>query len=339
MKTSFALLILSILGLLPYSGQAADAAAEEPEEIVVVGRQPGPPLWKVSNGDKVLWIFPYLSPIPKDMVWESDRVERVIAESQEYIGRPYQEANTSPLLLANPVNWVRGYRLMKRIARNPDGASLEESLPPDVYARYAVLKAKYFPREDDFEHQRPLFVVDPMTGRIERAEGLVDGNAILDTITKLARRNRDMKRTDVYIEVDLEGSFGELAERIETLMESVSREQEQACFEQQVRHMEEDLGNMKNRANTWAQGYVDEFRNIPLVGEEANVCIALLMDSSEQELLVDGNARITQAWLDAVDAALATNASTFAVLDINELLRPDGYLSKLRERGYEIREP
>lgn len=333
-------LVASALSLSPFASMAAEpASTEAPEEIIVVGRQPGPPLWKVSKGEHVLWIFPHLSLIPKDIVWESDRVERVIAGAQEYIGSPHVEADTSPFLLANPINWVRGYRLLKRLQRNPDGASLEESLSADVYARYAALKAKYFPREDKFEDMRPLLVGGQITSLIQEEEGLVDGGDILDKIMKLARRNRGMERTNVYIEIDLQGGFGELAERAENMMESLSREQEQACFEQQVRHLEEDLANMKSRANTWAQGYVDEFRNIPLVGEESNACVELVMGSSEQELLVDGNARIKQAWLDAVEKALANNASTFAVLDINELIRPDGYLKALRERGYDIREP
>lgn len=337
MKTPMPLaLVASLLCLLPPVCEAAD---EAPEEIIVTGRLPGPPLWKVSKDDHVLWIFPHLSFIPKDMIWVSDRVERVIAESQEYIGNPHIEANTSPLLLANPINWVRGYRLVKRLQRNPDGSSLEESLSPDVYARYAALKEKYFPDEDKFEDMRPLLVGGQMTGIIQEEAGLVEARDILDQIMKFARRNRGMERTNVYVEIDLNGGFGELAKRAETMMDSISREQEQACFEQQVRHMEEDLENMKSRANTWAQGYVDEFRNIPLVGEETNACLDLVLGSSEAELVLDGNERIRQAWLAAVDAALAKNTSTFAVLDINDLLRPDGYLKDLRERGYDIREP
>jgi hypothetical protein len=334
MKTK--ILFAAILSVMPLASGAADAV---PEEIIVTGRLPGPPLWKVSKGEHVLWIFPHLSPIPKDMIWVSDRVERVIAESQEYIGTPHIEADTSPLLLANPINWVRGYRLMKRLQRNSDGSSLEESLSPDVYARYAALRAKYFPDEDKFEDMRPLLVGGQMTGMIQEQEGLVDGGEILDQIMKFARRNRGMERTNVYVEIDLNGSFGELADRAETMMESFSREQEAACFEQQVRHMEEDLANMKSRANTWAQGYVDEFRNIPLVGEESNACVQLALGSSEQEMLVDGTIRLRQVWLDAVEKALEENTSTFAVLEINELLRPGGYLKELRERGYEIREP
>lgn len=34
-------------------------------EVLVVGRQPGPGLWRVSKGDHDLWIFATLAPLPK----------------------------------------------------------------------------------------------------------------------------------------------------------------------------------------------------------------------------------------------------------------------------------
>ena len=105
------------------SSQTAEVG-ETLEEIVVVGRQPGPPMWRVSKGDHVLWIFPHLSPVPKDMIWETDKVAVVIAKSQEAIGLPRVYWTASPLLLLNPVNIFRGLRLAKRLSRNPDGATL-----------------------------------------------------------------------------------------------------------------------------------------------------------------------------------------------------------------------
>jgi hypothetical protein len=41
----------------------------------------------------------------------------------------------------------------------------------------------------------------------------------------------------------------------------------------------------------------------------------------------------------AAEAALRDNASTFALLPISELLKPDGYLAKLQARGYEVEAP
>lgn len=331
--------LLLAIAALPPALAAAVAPAEVPEEIVVVGRQPGPPLWKVSNGDKVLWVFPYLSLVPKDMEWESGRVARVIASSQEYIGMPRQEAGTSPLLFLNPVNLVRGYRLLRRLQRNPDGSTLEQALSPQVYARFAALKAEHFPHNDDLEQMRPVFAGGRMAILVREAEGLTESGHILAAIRKHVRRNRAMKSTDIAVELELRGSFRELADRAETLLDSLPREQEQACFEQRIHHFEQDLAHIKSRANTWAQGYIDEFRDIPLVGDDGNTCLELILQSSEQRTLVDANARLDQMWLDAAQAALATNTSTFAVLDINDLLRDDGPISKLRAMGYEIREP
>ena len=44
-------------------------------------------------------------------------------------------------------------------------------------------------------------------------------------------------------------------------------------------------------------------------------------------------------WLENADRALSDNDSTFAILPLKDLLRPDGPLSRLRERGYEVLEP
>jgi len=50
-------------------------------------------------------------------------------------------------------------------------------------------------------------------------------------------------------------------------------------------------------------------------------------------------AQSKEQWLQAVDAALATNPSSVATRPIQELLRPEGVLDTLRKRGYRIEEP
>ena len=44
-------------------------------------------------------------------------------------------------------------------------------------------------------------------------------------------------------------------------------------------------------------------------------------------------------WFAAVDAALAKNVVTFAVLDIGQMVGPDGYLAKLKAKGYTVLAP
>jgi hypothetical protein len=337
--TRFATLLALVLVPL---GSIAAETAETPEVIVVTGRLPGPPLWKVSNGDKVLWIFPLLDWVPRDMVWENERVARVIAESQEVLGLPQWGWGPSKLVRINPISIARNKRLNRRLDRNPDGGTLEENLPPELYARFAALQARYFPETDYPRERRPARVGRWMMNWIRRQEGLVNGEDILKAIERLERRNRNIKKTEILVSTVID-TYDEYEDRTEAAYASLSPEQEQGCFERQVRHMEEDLDGLKSRANSWAQGYVDEFRNAPLaiVAWEAVQCADVwLGDSSpERETMASMRTQAHQMWLDAAESALATNASTFAVLPIDELVTEDGLLSKLKAQGYEVREP
>lgn len=329
-----------ILLLLPVLLPALSVAqSDEPDEVIVTGRLPGPPLWRVSNGDNVLWIFAYLSPIPQDMQWESARAEGMINRSQEFIGMPDADVSISPLVQWNPINIVRGMRLAKRLSRNPDNQTLADVVPPALYQRFAALKAKYFPEDRDIEQLRPMLAGQSMMRQIQRKEGLGPAEDILKRIQRMARRNRGMERTDPEVDVRIKGGYRSLANRVEAMAESIRGEQEIACFEWYVSRMENDLEAMKSRANSWALGYIDEFRDIPLRWGEDDPCFNVVLGSTETETINDVLAQREQRWLEAAEKALANNASTFAVLRINELLDENGLLAQLKARGYSVREP
>jgi uncharacterized protein YbaP (TraB family) len=318
---------------------APDAAAEPVEVVVVTGVQPGPPLWRVINGANVLYIFPTLTPVPKDMEWESGRVERVLAQSQEAIFEPDVQPQFSTRILFNPINIFRGMRLVNRLSANPDDATIDAVLPPDLYARYHALKVKYFPRDDEPEEMRPIFAGAMLSERILKEEDLDTGNTIEKELGRLIRRTDGLRQTQIIAMADFTGSFSEVAERVERMIQSLPPELERQCFEQEIHRLETDLEAMKSRANAWAQGRIDQFRGIPLPGDVNDACEAMLFESSEFETLEQLVKELDRRWLEAAERALANNTSTFAVLDIVELIGEDGLLAELRARGYEIREP
>jgi hypothetical protein len=49
--------------------------------------------------------------------------------------------------------------------------------------------------------------------------------------------------------------------------------------------------------------------------------------------------RVKAAWLTAAEQALATHASSVAVLSVDEILKPNGSLAGLRQKGYRVEEP
>lgn len=311
-----------------------------PDEVVVVtGRVPGPPLWRVSRGEHILYIFPTLSPVPDGMIWDSERIATVLGESQQVLFAPDVDADFSTTVLLNPVNLFRGASLVRRVSRNPDGATLEEVLPPELFARYQAIRTRYFPRDRKPEELRPVLAGTQLAERVLEEEGLVSGDVVSKELEKLIRRNRGLEQTKIEVVMDLKGSFSDLSERIEALFASLSREQELACFAEQLRRIESELEAMKSRANAWARGYIDEFRGIPLPGDVDDACLLLLYESSEFETIAQLRQDLSDRWLDAAEQALAMNPSSFAILDIVELLREDGMLAELRARGYEIREP
>jgi hypothetical protein len=62
-------------------------------------------------------------------------------------------------------------------------------------------------------------------------------------------------------------------------------------------------------------------------------------DSSEFETIEQLYRELDDRWLAAAERALAANDTTFAILDIVDLLREDGLMAEIRALGYEVAAP
>jgi hypothetical protein len=136
-------LLAALAATLPISapGRVAPAGAEPAApafaaivEIDVTGERPGPRMWKVSKGDHVLWVMGTLEPLPKRMTWRSKAVEDVLEQSQEVLpSRPAFGFSW------NPIAALRLYWQWRGFQKNPDHATLQQTLPPALYARFSAL--------------------------------------------------------------------------------------------------------------------------------------------------------------------------------------------------------
>jgi hypothetical protein len=177
-----------------------------------------------------------------------------------------------------------------------------------------------------------------MISIVQEQEGLQPNADVLKEIRRLVRRNRGMKKTEIEISRKIDGNYRALANRAENFMNELSPELEQACFATRLERLEQDIDGMKRRANAWAEGYVDELREIQVPDEE-RPCENLLRSSTEYALVEELRGQADAMWLDAAEQALNTNKSTFAVLRMNDLLSEDGLFAKLKARGYQAIEP
>ena len=299
---------------------AAAGAAEPPEELTVTGRYPGPPLWKVSSGTHELWIFGTLPVIPKDITWGSIIVERVIARADEVLLPPGVDAAAR-----NPFRYVGLFFRVRKLTRNEDGAPLKDVLPAELYARYAAVRERYDgPRS--YEQERPVVVAGRLYARAIDQSALTFGGKLRASIDRLAKDAR-VKRTDTEIRADPKDLLDAAQE--------LSRQAEVDCFATVLTSIENDLPGIAARARAWAVGDISELRRFDYPDIEGE-CLSF---AGTSEGLRDTLRRVEDAWLEAAQRALAANGTTFATLSVGELLRPDGPLSRLRELGYEVREP
>jgi len=297
------------------------------EEVIVSGEQPGPPLWKVSRGEHVMWVLGTIIPLPKKMTWHSKEVESVIGHAKQIIAQETVSAN---------IGFFRGMRLLPaalRARKNPDGAELMDIIPPDLYARWAKLKAVYIGRDKGVESWRPMLAGFELYSKALDRSGLARTNVIWPTIRQIAKKH-DVPIIDTELKVDVDDPKGLLKD-----FSTTPRDVDIACFRATIERLETDLEPMKQRAAAWAVGDVETLQRLMTRTQESTCTDAVTSVPRLQDEYKKIRARALSEWMALVERALATNDVTLAILPMTDLLSPTGRLSQLQAKGYLVEKP
>jgi len=219
------------------------------------------------------------------------------------------------------------------VRNNPDGRRLEELMPIQLYARWLALKAEYLGYDQDVEKWRPIFAAFHLYRKAVDAAGLSYSPVVWPVAKKSAKKHR-VKITTPTVSVKVEKPRALIKEFKDEPLDDLP------CFTSAIERLESDLGLLRARANAWATGDIAALRAMTDLNE-ASACIAAIMNAQvlRERGLTELPARLEAAWLAEAQRALASNASTVAVLPMRDILRPDGYLAGLRARGYVVDEP
>lgn len=302
-------------------------AADEVEEVLVIGEQPGPSLWRVYKGDHVMWVMGTLSPLSKNMHWQSKKVETIVAESQEFIREPGVKVDVS--------FWGKMTLLPSLIGikNNTDGKKLVDVLPPALYERWSVLKEKYIGNDKDIEKYRPIFAATELFKKSIEKSDMVPYDSVRWVVEGVVR-DKKIKTTRPLVDYELKNPRSVAKKFKKSSLEDI------ACFTKTLDRLETDLGSMRTRANAWARGDTETLSKLPYHDEREDCESAVLNSELAQEHgLQDVKKLAEEKWLAAAEAALANNESTFAMLPMKELYKSDGYLARLQARGYTVERP
>ena len=333
MRFYFILLLLIPLSAWPQPDQGsalntnAINATDTVDEVLVVGEQPGPGLWKIYKGEHVLWILGTYSPLPKFMQWRSKPVEAAIAESQEYILPPRVRVQLSTLQKLIVLPALVGVR------NNPDDEKLRAVLSADVYKRWQLQKQKYADKDKKIEKWRPLFAIQKLYSESNRQHNLTSDSDILFIVKQLATQYKLAIVTPTFIK-PLEHPKAIIKQFKTTTLDDM------ACFTATLERLESGMNDVYNHANAWATGNLPLLKQLPYPDPET-ICKNAVFNLSllEDEGLQNVPQLQQDLWMAEAERALSNNTSTFAALPIIELYKPNGYLAALRAKGYIVEEP
>ncbi|MES2317581.1 MAG: TraB/GumN family protein [Pseudomonadota bacterium] len=307
--------------------EAAPAAADNPDTVLVVGQRPGPGMWKISKGDNVLWVFATYSPLPVKMQWRSQQVEAIIAKSELYLAPPTLSASVGVWGGLKMLPHVVGMR------KNPGGAKLRDVVQPEVYARWRVLKAKYGVG-DDAESERPVFAAETLYRAGLQRAGLATSDEVSKTILALVAKN-NIKVINSHVQLDVPNPGKTLKEFKQGSMD------DSACFKATIERLETDIEVMRARANAWSKGDLGEIRKLSFNDREAACQSALASSPALRDgLELEGaEKRVRKLWLEAAEHALKNYTTSFAMLKLTNVLNRNYVMTDLQARGYTVQAP
>ena len=313
----------------PQDTPATPAAVTELDAIVVTGEVPGPGLWRVSRDGHAMWVLATVSPLPRRIEWNADEVVAKIGGAGVLLLPPTAKLEAGGAALG-------GLFLLPRLMKarnNPEGDRLADVLPPADLARWQPLKARYLGRDRGVEKRRPLLAALELREAALEAHDLSTRDRIGDVVERAAKRaGVPLQRPTLTLVID--DAKAALKSFASTSLDDVP------CFRLTLTQVERDLPTLADRANAWALGDLDALRGLPYT-DFAQTCQDALLGTglAKDQGLAEMPERLAALWLAEAEAALATHATSFAVLPLSRVEGPESWLARLQARGFTVEAP
>lgn len=312
MKQSIVRLLVAALlatAAIPVASTAQTSAAEPAalDDVIVLARRSGAPMWTVTRGDSTLILVGAIRSIPRDLSWRPDDLEAAAAQSDRILSPQVGQASFTDLFR---VIWRA-----RTIARTPEGRTTADFLAPDYQARLEAVMAGE--RNDDWRRKSLLFVgFDLMQDKAGYGNGR-SGDDAMDVIRRAARRARVPVRPVGTVRGD---------ELIDSLI-NAPQSAHVPCVEAAIAAAEAGPDAARDRAEDWRALRVADVVASP-VDKALNQC----WPWGDPEIAP----QLRQQWAEAIETALASPGVTMGVAPIRLLAETGGVLDALEARGFDV---
>lgn len=306
------LIVLSALVLLAGGAGAGQTQTPDPEtttldDVVVLARRSGAPMWTVTRGDSTLILVGGITGIPRDLSWRPDDLEAAAARSGQILFPQEGRASVADI-----------FRIIWRartIGQLPEGQTSADYLTPEWQGRLEAVMAGE--RNQDWRRKSLLFLSFDLMQEKAGYAARGGGDDATDVIRRAARRARVALRPVGTVRGD---------EIVESLI-SAPQSAHVPCVEAAIAAAEVGPDAARERAEDWRALRVADVVASP-IDRALNQCWPWGDPEIEPQL--------RQQWAAAIETSLISPGVIMGVAPIRLLAEEGGVLDGLEARGFEV---
>jgi uncharacterized protein YbaP (TraB family) len=278
------------------------------EELVVMGRLPGPAWWTVSNGTSTVYVLGSPSLAPKRMAWDRGLFERHLAGANQVI-LPYQDLHVT---FTGSIGAAFNYMRLK------GGGPFEATLDQPTAARFVTVRTRLGQPAKRYDTRNAL-AAGILLATDYRDRNSLTTNDPTKLIKLLAQRAKVPVVQKAYSVAPLMGD-----------MLRTPPAAARACFNDVLAQAEAGPGVTFEATKAWAAGDVRG-----ALGNERTFerCMAVVPGAAAFD------ARTKADQVAAIEQALKTPGHAIAVVPLRPLLSQGGVLDQLRAKGFTVTTP
>lgn len=299
---------MTLIAALPAAAQDA-TEADRVEDIVVVARRAGAPMWTVERGGSTIILVGAVRGLPEATPWDPASLEEATRRSQRVMSGTGVRGSLTDLFR---VIWR-----MRTLTSLPNGTTSADYLEPEWQARLDAIEAR-----TGKDYGRRSFLLTP--GDLLRdAAGF--GDDTTDDPTAVIRRAARSARIPVRpVEAQTRGD-----ELIEDLLNAPPATR-LVCMHAAIQAAEAGPEAVVERGRAWTRLRVAEVMASPI-----QQALEQCWPWGDPSL----GPQMRAAWVTTIDTALAEPGVTMAVAPLGLLAEPGGVLDQLEAEGLDVRGP
>jgi hypothetical protein len=290
---------------------AASSGEDQAEEILVIGRRSGAPMWRVTGEQTTIILVGGINGVSKTTKWDPESLMQALRRADRVMFPQSMALTASPF---SAIGWIAKWRKMASL---PKDQSLGQFLAPEHMQRLAALQARGVAK-DDYATRHPLHLGRDLQ---DRAQGEVEYSRNAAEYV-----SRAVKKFDLPVTVD-PIARGKAKPVVKDLFAS-SPSEHVPCLVDSIAAAEAGPSAVQARSDAWAARRVKEVLSSPVDGFH-NSCWphGAGLGPSRDDLV----AQMRQL--------LSEDKVTVAVLGLRSLAESGGILDSLQAAGYDIQGP